>query len=103
MVAASVVVVGDEDRLSAAEMLGKGFVPLTAAVAVRGAPEVGGCSDALPSQRVTILLALDDENPTVGRDGLNQLGQPVGHSADAFHVPDPAILHVVRYIVSASL
>src|SRR5262245_44225717 len=96
MVAASVVVVGDNNYVGAAEMLGKGCVPLT------DAHSISCCGDAVTSQRIAILLALDDENSMVRRDGLDQLGQPVGHPSDALHAPHPAILHVIWHIAGAS-
>ena len=65
MLAAGVVVVGDDDHIGAGEMLGEVGLPLA------GAAGVGGRGDAVAGERLDVLLALDDEHRLLERDRLD--------------------------------
>ena len=95
MIAAGLVVVGDDDHIGAGEVLGKGRVPLA------GTAWIAGRGDAVAGERQNVLLALDDEHAPFQRERLDQLGQAVRHLPHALDAPHPAVLHLVRRIVRA--
>ena len=97
MVAASVVVVGNDDDVGAGEMLGEVGLPFAGALALQVAVMPWRASVS------TVFFAFDDENPIPQRDRLDELGQPVGHLPHALHAPHPAIFYLVRRVVRSRL
>jgi hypothetical protein len=82
---ASVVVIRQDDDVSAAQVLGELRPPLA------GAHRVAGGRQAVGTQRAHVLLPFHHEDDA---GGMEQLGQAVRHAADAVEAIDPTPLPV---------